>query len=75
MVDAAIQNELSSCLSQLPLDQQKRVLDFARNLVPLPLPGVLGSDLLPFSGAIDETDLDQMAAAIDDCNKVDPREW
>jgi hypothetical protein len=76
MVDAAIEHELSNCLGQLPVEQQRQVLEFARTLATPPLQGVRGSDLLQFAGTIDESDLDAMSQAIEDgCERIDADEW
>lgn len=76
MVDAAIQSELETCLSKLPIDQQRLVLAFARTLTSQAATGTRGSHMLKFEHAIDEADLNQLANAIDEeCSRVDPREW
>jgi hypothetical protein len=71
MVDAAIGRELSTFMERLPVEQQRQVLAFARNLSqPIPR-GVRGSELLKFSGAIDEADLNAMSRAIEaGCNSA-----
>ena len=76
MVDATIEQELSTCLGRLPVEQQRQVLEFARNLTTPPLQGVRGSTLLQFSGTIDESDLEAMSQAIEDgCERIDADEW
>lgn len=76
MVDAMIETELSTCLANLPVEKQRQVLEYARTLAPSPLQGVRGSELLRFAGAIDASDLDAMAAAIEDgCERIDADEW
>ena len=76
MVDATIEQELSTCLGRLPVEQQRQVLEFARNLTTSPLQGVRGSTLLQFSGTIDESDLEAMSQAIEDgCERIDADEW
>lgn len=75
MVDATIESELTSCLGQMPVDQQRKVLEFARTLVA-PVHGVRGSELLRFAGAIEASDLEEMSRAIENgCEKVDADEW
>ena len=76
MVDATIEHELSTCLGQLPVEQQRQVLEFARTLATSPLQGVRGSNLLQFAGTIDESDLEAMSQAIKDgCERIDADEW
>lgn len=76
MVDATIEQELSTCLGRLPVEQQRQVLEFARKLTTLPLQGVRGSTLLQFAGTIDESDLEAMSQAIEDgCERIDADEW
>jgi hypothetical protein len=63
-------------LSQLPLEQQRQVLDFARTLTMPPPLGVRGASLLRFAGAIDVSDLDAMSRAIEaGCERIDADEW
>ncbi len=76
MVDATIEQELSTCLGRLPVEQQRQVLEFARTLATPPLQGVRGSTLLQFAGTIDESDLAAMSQAIEDgCERIDADEW
>lgn len=76
MVDAAIQHELTSCLEQLPVQKQQRVLEYARALAaPSPI-GTKGVDLLHFAGTIGVADLDEMSRAIESgCEGIDEDEW
>lgn len=76
MVDAIIEKELSICLEQLPVEQQRQVLKFAQTLATPPLQGVQGANLLQFAGAIGDSDLEAMSQAIENgCEKVDVDEW
>ncbi len=50
-------------MALLPEDQQQRVLAFVKNLVPA-TGGTSGKDLLKFSGAIGQADLQVMTAVI-----------
>lgn len=76
MVDATIERELSTCLERLPVEGQRRVLEFARTLGPSPPRGVMGATLLRFAGTIDDADLDVMARAIEEgCAGIDVDEW
>ncbi len=76
MVDATIQKEICACLSQLPAERQRQVLEFARTLATQRIQGVRGTTLLQFAGSIDESDLETMSQAIEDgCERVDADEW
>ncbi len=76
MVDATIDNELSTCLGQLPIEQQRQVLQFAQTLAMHRIRGVHGSSLLQFAGTIGESDLEAMSQAIEDgCQRIDADEW
>ncbi|MFQ5343933.1 MAG: hypothetical protein ACE5F6_20505 [Anaerolineae bacterium] len=63
-------------VDQLPLDFQRRVLDFAQALA-LSLPrGTPGKQLLRFAGIIEPDDIEAMSRAIEaGCEKVDADEW
>ena len=68
MIDATIQSELAACLDKMPLEQQRRVLEFARTLLGRPSQGGSGRDLLRFAGTIDKATLEAMEKAIEeDC--------
>jgi hypothetical protein len=76
MVDAAIERQLVACLSDLPLSQQRQVLEFARTLQERTLVGVPGAKLIKFAGAISDDDLTAMSNAITaGCEEVDADEW
>jgi len=76
MVDAAIEQELSTCLGRLPVERQREVLEFARTLATPPIQGGRGSSLLKFAGTIDESDLEAMSQAIQNgCERIDADEW
>lgn len=70
-----LQEELLQHMSGLPEEEQRRVLAFAKGLVP-GKGGVSGVDLLKFSGAIGHADLQTMTAVIEErCERIDPSEW
>jgi hypothetical protein len=76
MVDAYIERQLVACLNEMPLDQQRQVLNFARQLQGEALVVVPGAALLQFAGAIDGDDLNKMSAAIEaGCERIDADEW
>lgn len=62
-------------LSDLPLEQQHRVLAFARSLKSRPK-GVSGASLLAFSGSVAPSDLAQMQQVIEEgCERTDHDGW
>jgi hypothetical protein len=77
--DPAIQSELLSFLGQLPVDDQARVVDFARALAGSEKSkkvGVPGKDLLRFAGTITDEDARQMIEAIEEgCEQIDASQW
>jgi len=62
-VSPKLREELLQQMALLPEDQQQRVLAFVKNLVPA-TGGTSGKDLLKFSGAIGQADLQVMTAVI-----------
>jgi hypothetical protein len=76
MMDPTLETEIQEQLSQLPLEQQRQVLEFARALVAARVRGVPGQALLRFAGLVEPDDLALMQQAIeDDCEQVQPNEW
>ena len=76
MVHPRIKRELEERLNQLPLDLQRRVLDFASALVTSRPKGTKGQALLRFAGTIPQEDLQEMSRAIEEgCEQVDRHEW
>jgi len=76
MTESVITQQLVEQVDRLPLEFQRKVLDFAQALA-LALPkGVPGRSLLRFAGEIDAEDLQAMSRAIQaDCEQVDADEW
>lgn len=71
-----IEHELSEQIRQLPNDQQRRVLDFARPLAAESGNGATGRALLAHAGAINADDLVSMTKAIEEgCETVNADEW
>ena len=67
MTGSAITRQLVEQVDQLPLEFQRKVLDFAQALPK----GVPGRSLLRFAGAIEAEDLRAMSNAIQaDCEQV-----
>ena len=75
MRNLKLKEELMARLEELPEAGQRKVLEFARSLSPVPR-GVPGRDLLRFAGVLDEQSAKEMSAAIEaGCERVDPDEW
>lgn len=76
MTNSTLEKALHDQLDQLPLEQQRQVLEFARALATTQVRGVPGSILGRFAGTIEPAELAVMAQAIEDgCEKVNPDEW
>ena len=74
MASQGITAQIVDELNNLPLDQQKKGLAFARSLIENPK-GVKGSSLLGFAGAISSEQLSQMKNAIEEgCERIDTQE-
>jgi hypothetical protein len=59
-----LQEELLQRMARLPEDEQQRVLAFVKGLTPA-AGGISGKDLLKFSGAIGQADLQAMTKVIE----------
>ncbi len=70
-----LQQEIVSELSNLDLESQKLVMDLIKNLSPSKPKGVHGGKLLSFAGTIPADDLNEIAQAIKECDRVDLNEW
>jgi hypothetical protein len=66
MIVPKLEIEICEYLHQLPLAQQRHVLELVRALVTAQVRGVPGQALLRFAGVIDASDLATMAQAIED---------
>jgi hypothetical protein len=76
MIAQTVEAEIREQLSQLPVEQQRRVLEFARSLVAARVRGVPGKVLLRFAGAINTDDLTAMKQAIEEgCEQVSLNDW
>lgn len=76
MSDSSIKQEIVRELDRLPIELQRRVLDFTQALV-LSLPkGMPGKQLLRFAGILESEDAQAMTQAIEaGCEQVDVDEW
>lgn len=71
-----LKSELNEQISQLPADQQRRVLDFARSLAGAPGNQTSGQALLAHAGSIDIDDIATIRQAIEeDCETINSDEW
>lgn len=76
MVDTILERELHVHLEQLPAIQQRRVLNFARELAAARAKGVHGSKLLAFAGTIAAEDLEVISQAVENnCETINPNGW
>jgi hypothetical protein len=76
MVVPKLETEIRTYLHQLPLDQQRHVLEFVRAIVAAHVRGVPGRSLLHFAGTIDASDLATMAQAIEaGCEHIHGENW
>ena len=76
MINPMVERDLRDQLEQLPTEQQRRVLDFARALVASQPRGVAGTSLLRFAGTLDVADAEQMIEAVNEgCEQVNPDAW
>lgn len=76
MSDQTIEKQILDQLSKLPIEQQHRVLDFARTLAGTKPAGRSGRELLNFAGTIHIGDLNIMSQAIEEgCEQVNLNEW
>jgi len=71
-----VTQQIVAQVEKLPLELQRRVLDFVNALALSQPKGVRGEQLLRFAGIINTDDLLAMAEAIEEsCERVDWDEW
>lgn len=76
MTVQSIESEIYQELEQLPIEQRRQVLEFARSLKTAQIRGVSGQSLLRFAGAIEGSELAIMKQAIEQsCEQVNSDEW
>lgn len=76
MTTSSLKEELLKELNSLPLEEQRKVLDFTRKLAMIKPLGVRGQELLSFVGTINKADLELMQQVIQrGCEGVDLNEW
>lgn len=75
MVSTAIREDLLTRLDQLPVELQRRVVDFADALVLSTPKGVPARELLPLVGRLDEQSAREMIQAIEEgCERIEADE-
>ena len=71
-----LQKEILDQLDKLPLEHQRKVLDFARSLSKANPVGKAGKELLSFAGTIEIEDIKAISQAIEEgCEQVNINEW
>ena len=76
MERSTLVRELHNHIRALSPGQQRQLLDFAEGLANAECRGVPGNTLLRFAGAIEPSDLSDMAQAVEEhCERVDRDEW
>ena len=76
MAEISIEKAILDEIHRLEIDQQRKVLVFARSLSLTPPEGIPGKDLLRFAGTIEKDDLTKMAQAINEpCESINCDEW
>lgn len=75
---ATIAEEILAIVKRLPPEEQRRVLDYAQEreqsiptVSALPASGTPMSNLLRFAGALPSDVVDEMAEAIQDCERIE----
>ncbi|HGJ65484.1 TPA: hypothetical protein ENS27_08865 [bacterium] len=75
-MSASIKQEIIEQIDKMPIDLQKRVLDFAHALVLSEPKSIPGRDLLKFVGIMTPEEAEEMAKAIEDgCEQIDESGW
>lgn len=76
MIDPTTWEEILNHLSKMSNDQQQKVLEYVRSLVPGSTTGTSGKSLLRFAGAINPDDLKTIEQVIqEECEKIDSSSW
>jgi len=76
MISSSLKKQILEKLDFLPIEEQRRVLDFTCALTESKTVGIPGRDLLRFAGTIEKTELEAMKRAIEDgCERVYLSEW
>jgi hypothetical protein len=72
----SIEQSISDYIKTLNIEEQKKILEFARNLSLSKSKGSKGKDLIGFVSSINKEDLSLMQKVIElDCEQVNDNEW
>ena len=75
-MDPSITKQIVERMQDLPLPQQRLVLEMVKSLAGAPPQGAPVEDLLALAGAISSEDAHQMLQAIEEgCEQVDANAW
>lgn len=75
-MNAQLNHVLNKAINDLPPEDRERVLAYAQALKGHKAVGKPGKLLVPFAGAISDTDLAAMSEAVAaGCERVDNNEW
>jgi len=76
MADTNIQTDLLELMQQLPLPQQRQVLDYARGLRKDRPQGISGKKALELAGILPDRDAAEMTRIIEEgCERIDEESW
>lgn len=76
MEKAVFQDMILNELNQLPLDMQRKVLDFLRSINNSSLKGINGPELLKFADLFTPEESKELSEIIEkDCEGIDFSEW
>lgn len=76
MVSEALAKDVVREMGHMPVELQRRVVDFAHALAGSYPKGTPGTEMIKFSGSFSSNDLEEISAAIEQgCEKVDPDAW
>ncbi|MDT8392187.1 MAG: hypothetical protein RRC34_16930 [Lentisphaeria bacterium] len=76
MVSQALASDVIHEMDHMPIELQRRVLDFAHALAGSFPKGTPGEEFAEFAGSFLPEDLEQMSIAIEEgCEKVDLNAW
>jgi hypothetical protein len=76
VADLTIKEAITEQLDHMPLELQRRVLDFAQTLAQSRPRGEPGKELLRFAGLLDAETAQSMMESIEaGCERIDVNEW
>ena len=77
MQQMTVKQQIDRELEVLPVDMQRKVLDYIAHLTGSGIPpGVPGKKLIKFAGTLSEEDAEELIQIIQEgCEKIDYNEW